>query len=160
MKRGGELKRTAPMPRGNALGRVPAMGRADRDRAAVDAMARPKHIVLMRTSRPAMTPLRKSARDESCTIQKVGVCLHDPKTVVLAHLRWLGDCGGALKPMDLQAVYACAECNRWTDSPSLAETRDRAAYEAERDFYCLRALVRTWMRMIAKGLITVKGIEA
>ena len=121
--------------------------------------ARPKRKAL-RASRPAMTPLRKSAQDEGCTIQKAGVCLYDPKTVVLAHLRWLGDCGGSLKPMDLQAVYACAECNRWTDSPSVTETRDRAAYEAERDFYCLRALVRTWMRMITKGLITVKGIAA
>lgn len=154
------LARKTPMPRGKALGRVPTMGRADGAKAAIDAMARPKRTKPMRTARPAMTPLRKSAQDENCTIQKAGVCLHDPKTVVLAHLRWLGDCGGSLKPMDIQAVFACSECNRWTDSPTVAETRDRSAYEAERDFYCLRALVRTWMRMIAKGLITVKGIEA
>ncbi|MET4675903.1 MULTISPECIES: nuclease domain-containing protein [unclassified Luteibacter] len=148
------------MARGKALGRVPQMGSADGAKAAPDVMARPKRKAPMRASRPAMTPLRKSAQDEGCTIRKAGVCLYDPKTVVLAHLRWLGDCGGSLKPMDLQAVYACSECNRWTDSPSVSETRDRAAYEAERNFYCLRALVRTWMRMIAKGLITVKGIAA
>ena len=154
------LVRKTPMPRGKALGRVPQMGRADGAKAALDVMARPKRKAPMRASRPAMTPLRKSAQDEGCTIQKAGVCLYDPKTVVLAHLRWLGDCGGSLKPMDLQAVYACSECNRWTDSPSVSETHDRAAYEAERNFYCLRALVRTWIRMIAKGLITVKGISA
>lgn len=37
---------------------------------------------------------------------------------------------------------------------------DRAAYEAERNFLCLRALVRTLVRMLAKGLISVKGLAA
>ena len=32
-----------------------------------------------------------------------GVCNYDPATVILAHFRWLGDCGEAFKPTDLQA---------------------------------------------------------
>ena len=159
MKRSGKLGRVAPIRQRSALGRVPKMGRADGAREAIEAMAFPKRKTMKR-SRAVMTPLRKSAHGEGCTIQKVGACLHDPKTVVLVHMRWLGDCGGSLKPTDLQAVYACSGCNRWTDSPTPAETADRAAYEAERDFYCLRALVRTQLRMVAKGLITVKGIAA
>jgi hypothetical protein len=141
------------------LGRVPAMGRADGASKAIDALAFPKRKPVKRT-RAGMTPLRKSAQGEGCTIQKVGVCNNDPSTVVLVHLRWLGDCGASIKPTDLQAVHGCSECNRWTDSPTPAETADRAAYEAERNFYCLRALVRTQLRMVAKGLITVKGMAA
>ena len=89
-----------------------------------------------------------------------GVCNYDCSTVILAHFRWLGDCGEAFKPTDLQAGYACSECNRWTDSPTPAETADRAAYEAARNFYALRSIVRTLLRMVAKGLITVKGMAA
>ncbi|HEY4292078.1 nuclease domain-containing protein [Luteibacter sp.] len=153
------LQRHTPLRR-QALGRVPNMKREDGAAEAVSVLALPKRKKALSKSRPKMTPLRKSAKDEGCTIQKAGVCLYDPKTVVLVHLRWLGDCGGSLKPTDLQAVYGCAQCNRWTDSPTSAETRDRAAYEAERNFYCLRALIRTQLRMIAKGLIIVKGIAA
>jgi Ni,Fe-hydrogenase I small subunit len=107
-----------------------------------------------------MTPLRKSAQGEGCTMQVAGVCNHNPETVILAHLRWLGDCGGSFKPTDLQACFACSECNRWTDSPTHAETADRAQYESDRNFYALRAVVRTQLRMVAKGLITVKGMAA
>ncbi|MGE7137921.1 nuclease domain-containing protein [Luteibacter sp. NPDC031894] len=153
------LQRHTPLRR-QALGRVPKMAQPDGATEAVNVLAFPKRKKALRKSRPKMTPLRKSAKDEGCTIQKVGACLYDPKTVALAHLRWLGDCGGSLKPTDLQAVYACTGCNRWTDSPTPAETADRAAYEAERNFYCLRALVRTQLRMVAKGLITVKGMAA
>lgn len=106
------------------------------------------------------TPLRKSAKLEGCTMEVAGVCNHNDETVVLAHFRWLGDCGGSFKPTDLQGAYACSECNRWTDSPTVAETADRAQYEADRNFYAIRAMVRTWLRMIAKGLIVVKGMKA
>jgi hypothetical protein len=115
---------------------------------------------MKRISRPKMTPMRKSADGESCTLQVAGVCNHQLETVVLTHFRWLGDCGGSIKPTDLQAAYGCSECNRWTDSPTPAETADRARYESDRNFYALRAMVRTQLRMVAKGIITVKGMAA
>ncbi|KAF1009510.1 MAG: putative nuclease YbcO [Luteibacter sp.] len=153
------IQRRAPIRQRKALGRVPKMARSDGAEKAVDAMAFPKRKAVKR-SRPKMTPLRKSANGEGCTFNVAGVCNYDPKTVVLVHMRWLGDCGGSLKPTDLQAAYGCSECNRWTDSPSKAETVDRKAYEDLRNFYALRALVRTQQRMVAKGIITVKGIAA
>ena len=113
-----------------------------------------------RSSRPKMTPLRKSAHAEGCTMNVAGVCNYDPATVILAHFRWLGDCGEAFKPTDLQAGYACSECNRWTDSPTPVETAEREKYEADRNFYALRAMVRTQIRMVAKGLIIVRGMPA
>lgn len=107
-------------------------------------------------ARKPLTPIQASANQEPCTMCVAGVCNGRADTVVLAHLRWLGDCGMGLKPLDLQAVYACSECNRWTDSPTAGELGP--TYESDRNFYALRALVRTWLRLIAKGLVTVKGI--
>lgn len=153
------LQRHTPLRR-QALGRVPIMSRADGAEKAVDAMTFPKRKKVLSKARPKMTPLRKSANGEGCTFNVAGVCNYDPKTVVLVHLRWLGDCGGSLKPTDLQAAYGCSECNRWTDSPTKAETADRAKYESDRNYYGIRAMVRTQLRMVAKGLITVNGIAA
>lgn len=159
MKTTNSLARKTPMRRGPALGCVPPMGRADGGAKAVEVMAFPKRSA-MRRSRPKMTPMRKSASGEGCTFNVEGVCNYDATTVVLVHMRWLGDCGGSFKPTDLQAAYGCSECNRWTDSPTPAETADREAYEAARNFYALRALVRTQLRMVAKGIITVQGMAA
>lgn len=113
----------------------------------------------IKRSRAKPTPMRKAAAGEGCTMQVAGVCNYQPDTVVLAHLRWIGDCGVGIKPTDLQAVFACSECNRWTDSPTVAETADRQRYESDRNFYALRAIVRTQLRMVAKGIITVKGMQ-
>jgi len=118
-----------------------------------------KARVPIKRSRTKSTPVRQSAAGEGCALQVARVCSGRPETVVLAHLRWLGDCGAGMKPTDLQAVYACSECNRWTDSPTPAETADRLQYEADRNFYALRAIVRTQLRMVAKGIITVKGMR-
>lgn len=114
----------------------------------------------IKRSRAKATPVRKSAAGEGCTMQVAGVCNGQAETVVLAHFRWLGDCGAGIKPSDLQAAYACSECNRWTDSPTPAETADRLQYEADRNFYALRAMIRTLLRMVAKGIITVKGMQS
>jgi hypothetical protein len=153
------LQRHTPLRR-QALGRVPKTAKADGAAEAINVLAFPKRKKTLSKSRPKMTPLRRSAKDEGCTFNVAGVCNYDARTVVLTHMRWLGDCGGSFKPTDLQAAYGCSECNRWTDSPTVVETRDRAAYEALRNFYALRALVRTQLRMVAKGLITVKGVAA
>ncbi|MFC4526389.1 DUF1364 family protein [Dyella halodurans] len=113
---------------------------------------------MKRSSRPKMTPARKAAAGEDCTLNVAGVCNYNAETVILAHFRWLGDCGGSMKPTDLQAAYGCSECNRWTDSPTPAERN--ATYESDRNFYALRAMVRTQLRMVAKGIIQVKGVAA
>jgi putative nuclease YbcO-like protein len=96
----------------------------------------------MKKSRKASTPTRQAARDKPCLLNVAGVCNYDTATTVLAHFRWLGDCGMGLKPTDFQGCPACDACNTWTDSPSPRQTRDRLQYESDRNFYAARALVR------------------
>lgn len=113
----------------------------------------------MKASRPVMTPIREAAAGEECTMHVAGVCNYRHDTTALAHARWVGNCGAGMKPTDLQAFFACSECNRWTDSPSTSETADREQYESDRNWYAIRAIVRTQHRLIDKGIITVKGIQ-
>lgn len=100
-----------------------------------------------------MSKITQSARAEVCTMNVSGVCNYNPETVVFAHFRWLGDCGTGIKPSDLQGAYACSECNRWTDSPSPKERN--VAYESDRNFYGMRAMVRTLKRLREKGLVII-----
>jgi hypothetical protein len=100
----------------------------------------------MRTkSRPKMTPERKAARDKPCLLNVANVCNYDPQTSILAHLRFLGECGMSYKPSDQRGVHSCSACNTWTDSPTPRQVEDcggRIAYERDRAIYAARALVR------------------
>lgn len=98
----------------------------------------------MRTRSRKTTKARQSARGMPCLMNVAGVCIdkYPHETVVLAHFRWLGNCGTGIKPPDTQGAHACAECNRWTDSPTQRETEDRMQYESDRNFYAARALAR------------------
>lgn len=96
----------------------------------------------MKRSRPKSTTERRAAKGMPCTMNVSGVCNYDPETTVLIHFRWLGNCGTGIKPSDNQAVNACSNCNRWTDSPTPVESMDRKQYESDRNFYAARALVR------------------
>ena len=106
----------------------------------------------MKRSRKPSTPARKSAKGQPCLLNVADVCNYDRRTTILAHLRWLGDCGMGSKPPDEQGVYACSACNTWTDSPTPRQTKNRVLYEAERDFYASRALVR--MRILDREKAT------
>ena len=88
--------------------------------------------------------IRLAARDEQCTVNIAMACNYDPATVVLAHLRWLGCCGMGIKPSDLQGVFACSVCHDYFDGRRLGLTKE------ERDFYALRALARTHIRLAEK----------
>lgn len=96
------------------------------------------------------TKLRKSAMGEECTLQIYGVCNCNPETTVLAHLNFTGSVMGSKAP-DLDACYACSSCHdvwdgraRWPDSE-----------RTDREWYGARAIVRTHIRMIEKGVLKV-----
>jgi len=96
--------------------------------------------------------IRASAREEPCTLQIVGVCNHNWQTTVLAHLPDESN-GMGTKPDDISACYACSSCHDAIDRRTLAP----AMTELDREFYMRRAMVRTWRRLVEKGIIQLKG---
>ncbi len=66
----------------------------------------------MKSKGPKMTPIRKSARNQDCTLNLHGVCNHDPATTVLCHSNSLADGKGmGLKAPDTAACYGCSACH-------------------------------------------------
>lgn len=67
---------------------------------------------ILKSSRPKMTPIRKAARGQDCTLQILGVCNGDPSTVVLCHSNRLADGKGmGLKAPDTAACFGCSSCH-------------------------------------------------
>ena len=66
----------------------------------------------LKRNRPKMTPIRKSARNQECTLCLPGVCNRDPATTVLCHSNFLADGKGmGLKAPDTAAAYGCSSCH-------------------------------------------------
>jgi len=66
----------------------------------------------LKASGPKMTPIRRSARGEACTMLIPGICNGDPSTTVLCHSNRLADGKGmGLKAPDTEACYGCSACH-------------------------------------------------
>lgn len=79
------------------------------DRAVVKARK------AMKSSRPKMTPIRASAKDEQCTL-RFPVCNFDPATTVWAHSNRAEDGKGTgIKARDGEGCYACFACHSFLD---------------------------------------------
>ena len=89
--------------------------------------------------------LRKSAKGETCTLQIVGVCNHNPETTVLAHLPDESK-GMGRKSDDFVACFACSSCHDYVDRRVKNDP-----YNCE--WFMRRAQNRTWRRWIELGLI-------
>lgn len=87
---------------------------------------------LRRTSRPKMTPARKSAKGMPCYLRLPGVCCHDPDTTVLCHRRVYGVAGGGQKPPDTCSFPGCVTCHAVYDGRVKSDF-DRDFLEAEAD---------------------------
>ena len=90
---------------------------------------------------------RNSARDEGCTFQIVGVCNYNPETTVLCHLSDESS-GMGKKSDDVSAAYGCSSCHDAIDRRAFSQE-----LEDHRDWYERRAMVKTWRRMIATGVV-------
>lgn len=65
----------------------------------------------MRKSRPKMTPIRKAARNQECTL-RFPVCNYDTSTTVLCHSNELSAGKGmGLKAPDTEAAFGCSACH-------------------------------------------------
>ena len=87
------------------------------------------------------TKIRKSARDEACTLRVSDKC-QDGETVVLCHLNSPYK-GIGFKSPDLFGVYGCYHCHQQLDA-GMTSKGDQ-----------LRALMETQFKLIGKGLINV-----
>ena len=97
-----------------------------------------------------MSKIRKSARGQQCQIRLIGICNHNPETVVLAHYRMAGTCGMGMKPNDIQAAYACSRCHDAVDGRLKTDlTRD----ELQTAF--AEGVMRTQQILIKQGLLKV-----
>lgn len=78
-------------------------------KAAFKAPAKRKPI---KSRGPKMTPIRKAAQGQECTMQIPGICNGDPATVVLCHSNQLSDGKGiGLKAPDTEACFGCSSCH-------------------------------------------------
>lgn len=92
--------RTAPMPGTGMLSVQSHQRRAPARKAA------------MKSKGPRMTPIRRAAAGQDCTLQIEGVCNHDPATTVLCHSNYLADGKGmGLKAPDTAAAFGCSSCH-------------------------------------------------
>lgn len=100
---GGDLKRTELL-RKTPLKRTPFKVKPD---------GKPKRL---RSKGPKMTPIRKSARGQECTLRIPGVCNFNTETTVLCHSPYLSSGRGmGLKAPDEDACYGCSACHDMLD---------------------------------------------
>lgn len=66
----------------------------------------------MKSRGPKITPIRRAARGQDCTLQILGVCNGDATTTVLCHSNRLADGKGmGLKAPDTAACFGCSSCH-------------------------------------------------
>jgi len=100
------------------------------------------------------TAITKSARGETCSLRFPMVCNFDNETTVWAHLPSV-DKGIGYKSPDWWGVYACSCCHDVLDGRS-----SRLHYSAAGGIWemVMDGLYETLKKLIAKGLLRVKGV--
>jgi len=102
-----ELRRTTPMKR-TAFKTKPIMHGLVRNKNKPT----PRKL---KSKGPKMTPIRKSAKGQECTL-RFPCCNFDPETTVWAHSNRIQDGKGmGAKARDEEGCYACSACHSWLD---------------------------------------------
>ena len=144
------MKRT-PMKPGTAPMKRTAFARGERIEAREVTKAKVARARSFKTKGPKMTPIRKAARDQDCTIVLPGVCNRDPATTCLCHSNELADGKGmGLKAPDTAAAFGCSACHDVLDG-----RRPRPAWlTKDQVLAAFRAgIERTHQFLRTKGLI-------
>ncbi len=108
--------------------------------------------MIPKTTRIESKHIRNAARGEPCTLNLIGVCNGNPETTVLAHLPDESH-GMGRKSNDISAAFCCSACHNCIDG----RTKWPHGNAGPREWYYRRAMVRTWRRLVDKGVITIKG---
>ena len=113
LKQGKPLQRKKPMSSSST--KTLAAGAGVLRVAAVQAKARarmPKARKPTKSTRPKMTPIRKSARGKECTLRFPDICNRNPETTAWCHSNRLADGKGmGLKARDEEGCYGCSDCH-------------------------------------------------
>ncbi|OOF39876.1 hypothetical protein BKK49_07050 [Rodentibacter rarus] len=92
--------------------------------------------------------LRKEAKGRECQVRLVGICNHNPETVVLAHVRAAGITGVGQKAPDLLGAWCCSSCHDAIDG------RVKTDYvKDELELAHLEGVVRTLAYLIREGKV-------
>ena len=108
------MMRRSPMKPGTTLMKRTAFARGDRieAREVTKTITKAARARSLKTKGLKMTPIRKAARGQDCTIVLPGVCNCDPATSVLCHSNELADGKGmGLKAPDTAAAFGCSACH-------------------------------------------------
>lgn len=106
----------------------------------------------MKSKGPRMTPIRRAARGQDCTLQLPGAVFHDPETTVLCHSNSLADGKGmGLKAPDTAAVFGCIYCHDVLDGRR-PRPEGFSKLDLEAAFYA--ALKRTHQILARMGLLS------
>lgn len=141
-----ELKRKTPLRTKTPMQRTGTLRAAS---ATMKGTRAPR--TRLKSTRPKMTPIRRSARGEECLIQLPGADYHDPATTVLCHSNQLADGKGmGLKAPDTRAAYGCNYCHDVVDGrrplpPGLTQEAMLQKFE--------RGIARTQEKLKEKGLM-------
>lgn len=147
------MMRRTPLKPGTKPMKRTAFARAERieQREVTKAHKGLTRTSRMKSSSPKMTPIRKAARGEDCTILLSGVCNGMPDTTVLCHSNSLADGKGmCLKAPDTAAAFGCSACHAVLDG-QLPRPAGMTKDDVESAFRA--GIVRTHERLRKKGLI-------
>jgi len=138
LSRSGPIRVSAPTVKAPALPKIATHGPAEK--------AAPTRKRGLKTSRPKMTAIRASAKDEECTL-RFPCCNFRTDTTVLCHRN---GAGAGMKAEDTDAAYGCYACHMVLDGHAPRPegfTRDMmlARFDA--------AVELTHIRLAVKGLI-------
>jgi len=95
-----------------------------------------------------LSKLTESARGQNCQVRIPGICNHDPRTVVLAHIN---GAGMGMKAPDIHGAYCCSDCHDVLDG----RTKMPFTSPDEVKLYHLEGVIRTQKIMLEQGLIKI-----
>ena len=90
--------------------------------------------------------IRASAKGEDCTFN-MPCCNSNPETTVFCHID-SEEKGMGIKSPDVMGAYGCSDCHTHLDEGRLSDV--------DYSYYVMRAWLRTFFKLIEKGLVTYK----
>ena len=87
----------------------------------------------------------RSARGQECQVRLIGICNHNPETVVFAHLN---GAGMGIKHADIHGAFCCSACHDQLDGRA-NNLIDKDQLKLE----FLEGVIRTQQIMIKEGIL-------